>query len=56
MDNVDENKEVSKKYEEFGKVLKMKLEQLMVAKKLNMGKVLKKLGSSLMMICQWINR
>ena len=53
MDNVDENKEVSKK---FGKVLKMKLEQLMVAKKLNMGKVLKKLGSSLMMICQWINR
>ena len=56
LDNVDENKEVSKKYEEFGKVLKMKLEQLMVAKKLNMGKVLKKLGSSLMMICQWINR
>ena len=53
LDNVDENKEVSKK---FGKVLKMKLEQLMVAKKLNMGKVLKKLGSSLMMICQWINR
>ena len=56
LDNVDENKEASKKYEEFGKVLKMKLEQLMVAKKLNMGKVLKKLGSSLMMICQWINR
>ena len=36
----------------FGKVLKKKLKRLMLAKKLNMGKIFKKLGSSLMMNCQ----
>ena len=35
----------------FGKVLKKKLKRLMVAKKLNMGKIFKKLGLNLMMIC-----
>ena len=40
----------------FGKVLKKKLKQLMVGKELNMGKVFKKLGSSLTMTCQWISR
>ena len=39
LDDLDEKKEVSKKYEEFGKVLKKKQKQLMVAKKLNMGKI-----------------
>ena len=33
------------------KVLKKKLKRLMVAKKLNMGKIFKKLGLNLMMIC-----
>ena len=35
----------------FGKVLKKKLKRLMVVKKLNMGKIFKKLGLNLMMIC-----
>ena len=47
--DVDENKELMKK---FGKVLKRILKRLMVAKELNMGKIFKKLGSSLMMTCQ----
>ena len=50
--NVNENKEVSKNMKKFGKVLKKKLKRLMVAKELNMGKIFKKLGSSLMMTCQ----
>ena len=54
MDDVDENKEISKKYEVWEGV-KKKLKRLMVAKKLNMGKIFKKLGLSLMMTCQWIN-
>ena len=49
---MDENKEVSKKYEEVWKVLKKIFKELMVAKKLNMEKTFKKLGSGLMMICQ----
>ena len=51
LDDVDENKEVSKNMKKFGKVLKKKLKRLMVVKKLNMGKIFKKLGLSLMMIC-----
>ena len=51
LDDVDESKEVSKKYEEFRKVLNKKLKRLMVTRKLNMGKILKKLGLNLMMIC-----
>ena len=39
--DVDENKEVSKKYEEVWEGVKKKLKQLMVAKKLNMGKIFK---------------
>ena len=42
LDDVDKNKEVSKKTNKFGKVLKKKLKQLMMAKKLNMGKIKKK--------------
>ena len=51
LDDVDENKKVSKNIKKFGKVLKKKLKRLMVAKKLNMGKILKRLGLKLMMTC-----
>ena len=50
LDDVDENKEVSKNIKKFGNVLKKKLKRLMVAKKLNMGNIFKKLGLNLMMI------
>ena len=40
-----------KNSKKFRKVLKNKLKRLMVAKKLNMGKSLKKLCLNLMMIC-----
>ena len=50
LNDVDENKEVLKNIKKSRKVLKKKLKQLMVAKKLNMGKIFKKLGLSLMMI------
>ena len=52
LDDVDENKEVSKKSEEVREGLKKKLKRLMMAKKLNMGKIFKKLDSSLIMTCQ----
>ena len=52
LDDVDENKEVSKKYEEVWEGVKKKLKRLIVAKEFNMGKIFKKLGLSLMMICQ----
>ena len=55
LDDVDENKEVSKKYEEVWKGVKKEIETINGGKKLNMGKIFKKLGLSLMMICHWIN-
>ena len=51
-DDLDENKEVLKKYEEVWGVLKKKSKLLMVARKLNMGKIFKKLGLSLLMVCR----
>ena len=51
LDDMDENKEVSKNMKKFEKVLKKKLKRLMVVKKLNMEKIFKKLGFNLMMIC-----
>ena len=48
LDDVDENKKVSKNMKKFVKVLKKRLK---VAKILNMGKIFKKLGLNLMMIC-----
>ena len=42
-------KKSQRNMKKFGKVLKKKLERLMMAKKLNMEKILKKLGLSLMM-------
>ena len=51
LDDVDENKEVSSKYEEVWKGVKKEIETINGGKKLNMGKIFKKLGLSLMMIC-----
>ena len=51
LDDIDESKEVLKKYEEVWRVLKKKLKLLMVTKKLNKEMIFKKLGLSLMMIC-----
>ena len=45
-----ERKKFQRNMKKFRKVLKKKLKRLMVAKKLNMGKIFKKLGLSLMMI------
>ena len=46
-------KKFQRNMKKFGKkVLKKKLKRLMVAKKLNMGKIFKKLGLSLMTTCQ----
>ena len=47
-DSVDENN-LKKYMKKFGRVLKKKLELLMVAKKLNMGRIFKKLNLILMM-------
>ena len=48
LDDIDENKEVLKNMKKFGRVLKKKLKLLMVVKKLNMGKIFKKLNLILM--------
>ena len=45
--DVDEIKKFQRNMKKFGKMLKKKLKRLIVAKKLNMGKILQKLGSSL---------
>ena len=51
LDDAYENKEVSKNMKKSGRVLKKKLKPLIVAKKLNMEEIFKKLRLSLMMIC-----
>ena len=48
-------KKFEKNMKKFGKVLKNKLKQLMVAKKTEMRKIFKQLGVNLIMICPWIN-
>ena len=50
LDDVNENKEVSKKYKEIWNGIKKELKQLMVVKKMNMGKILRKLGLDPMII------
>ena len=50
--DVDENKRVSKKYEEVWEGVKKEIETINGGKKLNMEKIFKKLGLSLMMACQ----
>ena len=48
LDDIDENKEVSKNIKKFGRVLKKKLKLLMATKNLDLGKIFKKIGLSLM--------
>ena len=48
LDDVYENKKVLEKYEEVWEGIKIFLKELMVAKKLNIGKILKKLNLILM--------
>ena len=55
LDDTDENKEVSQKYEEVWNGIKKEIETINGGKKLNMVLVPKKLGSSLMMICHWLD-
>ena len=50
LDNIDENKEVLKKYEDILEGIKKKLKPLKVAKKMNMGNIFLKLELSLMMV------
>ena len=55
LDDTDENKEVSQKYKEVWNGIKKEIETVNGGKKLNMVLVPKKIGSSLMMICHWID-
>ena len=48
LDDVYENKQVLERYEEVWEGIKIFLKELMVAKKLNIGKILKKLNLILM--------
>ena len=51
LDEIDKNKDVLEKFEEVWKGIKKKLKRLIVAKRLNMEKIFKNLGLSLIMIC-----
>ena len=51
LDEIDENKEVLNKYKEVWEGIKKEIETINDGKKMNTGKILKKLGLSLMMIC-----
>ena len=55
LDDVDENKEVSKKYEEVWEGVKKEIETINGSEKNEYGKNFKRLGLNLMMICHWIN-
>ena len=55
LDDVHENKEVSKKYEEVWEGVKKEIETINDGKKIEYSKDLNKLGLRLMMICQWKN-
>ena len=49
---MDENKEVSKRYEEVWEGVKKEIETINCGEKIEYGEDLKKKGLSLMMICQ----
>ena len=51
LDDVDENKEVLKKYKEVCEGIKKEIEAINSGKKMNMGKIFKELGLTLMMVC-----
>ena len=52
LDDVDETKEVLKKYEEVWEGVKKEIETIVGGKKIEYGKDLKELGLNLMMTCQ----
>ena len=54
LDDVEENKEVSKKYEEVWEGDKKEIETINDGEKIEYG-FFKKLDLNLMMICHWIN-
>ena len=49
LDDIDENKELSKKYEEVWDGIKKEIERINGGRKIKMGKIFKKLGSNLPM-------
>ena len=51
LDDVDENKEVLKKYEEVWEGIKKETETINGGEKIEYGKAFKELGSNLTMIC-----
>ena len=51
LDDVNENKKVSQKYEEVWNGIKKEIETINGGKKLNMRKISKNLGLNLIMIC-----
>ena len=51
LDDIDENKEILKKYEEVWEGIKKEIQTINSGEKLNMGKIFKKLDLSLMIIC-----
>ena len=51
LDDVDENKEVLKKYEEVWESIKKEIETINGGEKIEYGKAFKELGSNLTMIC-----
>ena len=55
LDDVDENKDLLKKYEEVWEGVKKEIEMINGGKKVKYGKNCRKLGLSLMMTCPWIN-
>ena len=55
LDDIDENKEVSKKYEEAWDGIKKDIEAINRGERVDIRKIFKKLGLSLMMTYQWIN-
>ena len=56
LDDVDKNKEVSKKYKHVWEGVKKEVEMINGGEKVEYGKDFsKKLGLSLMMTCQWLN-
>ena len=52
LDDIHENKEVLKKYEEVWEGVKKEIETINGGEKMNMRKIFKKLNLSLMMICR----
>ena len=54
LDDVNENKKVSKKYEEVWEGVKKEIETINDGEKIEYG-FFKKLDLNLMMICHWIN-